>query len=158
MNIGSKLHYYLIITAFRILAYLPLSFLFLISEIITFFVYYLIRYRREVVFNNLRSSFPDLEISSIKRISRKYYRHLSVMIVENIYLRFVSKKSIKKRLILENKEVFDELFSSKKNIIIMLGHFGNWEFAGGLSSLIPYKGAAVYKKLSSPVFDKIYFG
>jgi KDO2-lipid IV(A) lauroyltransferase len=79
------------------------------------------------------------------------------MIVENIYLRFVSKKNIKKRLILEKKEVFDELFSSKKNMIIMLGHFGNWEFAGGLSNLIPYKSAAVYKKLSSPVFDKIYF-
>ncbi|MBI9067717.1 MAG: lysophospholipid acyltransferase family protein [Salinivirgaceae bacterium] len=157
MNIKNKIQYFFIIAAFHFLASLPLFLLFLISEVITFFVYYVIRYRREVVLNNLINSFPDLELSKIHRISRKYYRHLSVMIVENIYLRFISKKNIRKRLIFKNKELFDQLYESKKNVIIMMGHFGNWEFAGGLSNLIPYKGAAVYKKLSSPVFDKIYF-
>jgi len=79
------------------------------------------------------------------------------MIVENIYLRFATKRNFKHKIILENKQVFDELHALGKNVIIMLGHFGNWEYGAGLVRHLPFKGAAVYKKLSSPPFDKIYF-
>jgi KDO2-lipid IV(A) lauroyltransferase len=129
----------------------------LISEILTLFIFHIIGYRKKVVYNNLSNSFPEKSKKEIKHIARKYYRHLSVMIVENIYLRFISTEEMKNRLILENREIFDELYDSNRNIIVMLGHFGNWEFAGGVSNLIKYKGVAVYKKLSSGIFDKIYF-
>lgn len=152
-----KIKYVLILSGFRLLTLFPLSFLFLISELITFIVYFIIKYRRKVVLANLKNSFPDYNAEEIQRVSRKYYRHLSVMIVENIYLRFIPRKRIAKRLLIENKDLLDKLRKQNKNIILMLGHFGNWEFAAGLPNLIGYKGAAVYKKLSSKVFDKIYY-
>ncbi len=149
--------YYIILALFRVLTLLPLKLLFLISEIITFFVYHLIGYRKKVVLNNLQKSFPDKDKKELKHIARKYYRHLSVMIVENIFLRFVTKNNFNHRIKLENREVFDNLHKQGKNAIVMMGHLGNWEFASGLTRILPYSGVAVYKQLSSPAFDKIYF-
>jgi len=152
-----RIYYYFTLAIFRILTLLPLKLLFLISEIVTFFVYHIIGYRKNVVFGNLQKSFPEKDKKEIKHIARKYYRHLSVMIVENIFLRFVTKNNFNHRIILENPEVFDGLYKQGKNAIVMLGHLGNWEFAGGLTRILPFNGVAVYKQLSSPAFDKIYF-
>ncbi len=157
MSVFNQLIYLVTICWFRILTLLPLWLLFLLSEVITFLVYRVLKYRRKVVISNLTNSFPNRDSKEIHRIARKYFRHLSVMIVENIFLRFASDKSFNKRLTIDNTKLFDDLYKQKRNIIVMLGHFGNWEYGGGLTRLLPYKGAAVYKQLSSPVFDKIYY-
>lgn len=157
MNWKEKIGYYFILSSFKFLSLLPLKVLFLISELITFFVYHIIGYRKKVVFNNITNSFPNYTASEVKRVARKYFRHLSVMIVENIYLRFVSEAELKKRLIIENKELYHSLKEKNKSVVFMLGHFSNWEFAAALTRFIPFKGAAVYKRISSKIFDKIYF-
>lgn len=131
--------------------------MFLISELITFLVYRVIGYRRKVVFENLKKSFPQATSREIRHIARKYYRHMSVMMVENIFLRFEKLSKLEQHLVLENKELLMQLYQERKNVVFMLGHFGNWEMAGILARLLPYKFAAVYKQLSSEIFDKIYF-
>ena len=151
-----KIKYYLILGGFRFLSLLPFRISLFIAELITFIISYIVKYRRKVILQNLRNSFPNYTEKDIFRIMQKYYRHMSVMIIENIYLRFISKKTIDKRILVENKELFEELKAKNKHLILMLGHYGNWEYSAGLPSLIGYKGAAVYKKLSSKVFDKIY--
>jgi KDO2-lipid IV(A) lauroyltransferase len=157
MTTVQRIRYILVLATFRLLTLLPLKLLFLISELITFIVYRSIGYRKQVVLSNIQNSFPDYTIEKVKFVARKYYRHLSVMMVENIYLRFVSEKNFRKMLILDDSSLFDIFWKQKKSIIVMMGHFGNWEFGAGLIRLLPFKGAAVYKQLSDPVFDKIYF-
>lgn len=157
MSFLNKLLYAFVIFWFRLLAFLPIQLVFFLSELLTFIVYYIIGYRRKVVETNLKNSFPEKNEKEIERISRKYYRHLSVMIVENVFLRFVSKRKLNKRIEFENIELLEQFYENQKNIIIMLGHFGNWEYAACISRFSSYKSAAVYKKLTSPVFDKIYY-
>ncbi len=157
MIIKHQISFALVWVVFRLLTLIPLPILFLLSEGITFLVFRLLGYRRKVVFDNLQKSFPNYNAIKIKQIGRKYYRHLSVMMVENIYLRFTSKKQFEKRLFVKNPELFNRFFNEGKNVIVVLGHFGNWEFGSGIVQKIQHRGLAVYKKLSSPVFDRIYF-
>lgn len=157
MRLNQRIIYWLTLAVFRVLSLIPLKILFFISEGITFIVFRLIGYRREVVINNLIHSFPNRSMAEIKHIAYKYYRHLSVMMVENIYLRFAPIHKIKKRLIIEDKELLDRLYAKHKNVIVMTGHFSNWEIGSVLSQNFNFKCAAVYKKLSSPAFDKIYY-
>lgn len=157
MNSLNKLLYIFVIFGFRFLSLFPIKFVFFLSEILTIIVYHIIGYRRKVVRENLRKSFPEKSEREIEHISRKYYRHLSIMVVENIFLRFVSKRKMAKRIKFENIQLLDEYYKQRKNIIIMLGHFGNWEYGASISRFCSYKSAAVYKKLTSPVFDKIYY-
>lgn len=157
MKTLDKLFYYLVLVWFRLISLVPLKVLFLLSEVVTFLVYRLVGYRKKVVFQNLTNSFPERTPEDIKRIARKYFRHLSVMIVENMYLRFVPKKRFSSMLNIEDTTLLDRFYKENKNLIIMLGHFGNWEYGSVITNFTRYKGAAVYKKLSSSVFDKIYF-
>jgi KDO2-lipid IV(A) lauroyltransferase len=123
----------------------------------TFFIYTIFGYRKKVVFKNLRNAFPEKHEQEIKQIAKTFYKHLSSMIVENMFLRFASSKKIQKSVIVENIELFEELSMQGKNVIAMVGHLANWEFGSGVVPVLPFKGAVVYKKLSSAVFDKIYF-
>lgn len=157
MNASGKFFHFIVLAWFRLLTLLPLKVLFLFSEVLTFIVYRLVGYRKRVVFNNLQNSFPKQNNKQIKYVARKYFRHLSVMIVENMYLRFVSKKKFSSLLSVDDLALLEEFYKQGKNLIIMTGHFGNWEYGGLLTRHTKYMGAAVYKKLSSAVFDKIYF-
>lgn len=152
-----KIKHALILVSFRIFSMIPMPVLFLFAELITVVVHYVIGYRKKVIVKNLENSFPQCSQQEIKQITRKYYRHLSAMIIENICLRFITKNQIKKRVIIENPELFEQLKAKNKNIILITGHFGNWEYIAPLPRLMGYKGAAVYKKLSSKAFDKLYY-
>jgi len=157
MKRRNKVEYALLVSGIWLITRLPLKLLFLISEFITLLVYRVIGYRHAVVIENLHHSFPELPEKEIVHLARKYYRHLSVMIIENLYLRFVTEKQFVKRLEIEKREVFEQLYQKGKNIIVVMGHTGNWEFAAGMTRFISYRGAAIYKKLTSPAVDKLYF-
>ncbi len=156
MNTSQKIRHFFILLIFRLLSLLSLKVLYLISELLTFLIYHVIGYRKKVVYLNLSNSFPDWSDEKVKQIAKKYYRHMSAMMVENVYLRFIRKKDGERRVILENKSLFDELYQKNKNLVVMTGHFGNWEFFNLLPLITDYEELALYKKVSDPVFDQIY--
>lgn len=157
MNKKNRVIHLGILILFGTISIFPLKLQFLFSEVITFITYRLIGYRKKVVFQNLRASFPEKTPEEINHIARKYFRHLSVMIVENLNLRFISEKKMSQVIKLENEQLFLDLYAQKRNLIVMVGHLGNWEYGSAITRLIPYSGSAVYKKLSSDAFDKLYF-
>ena len=69
-----------------------------ISDIIYFFVYYCIGYRRKVVRMNLRNSFPNKSSEELKLIERKFYKTLCDYFVETIKMRTISEAEVKRRM------------------------------------------------------------
>ena len=116
----------------------------------------MIGYRKEVVFGNLRRSFPQKSEQEIKTIADGFYRHLCDVMVESFKTYTISKKEVKKRCPIINPEVFDQYLGNGKNLMVVTGHFGNWEWAA-LSTAIfsPYYMQAIYQPLSNPHFDKM---
>jgi KDO2-lipid IV(A) lauroyltransferase len=157
MTAIQKLQYFIILAIFRLFTLLPLGALYLFSRGFTFLIYTVFGYRKKVVFDNLQNAFTEKPESEIEQIAAKYYSHLSALIIENLYLRFAKHKSVERRISIENPEIFEELKGQGKNLILMLGHTGNWEYPAALFQSLPYTGAAVYKQLSNPAFDKVYY-
>ena len=60
----------------RFLAGAPLGFLYLISDIAYPILYYIIRYRRRLVRENLCGSFPENSPKDIDRIEKAFYHNL----------------------------------------------------------------------------------
>ncbi|MCB0644188.1 MAG: hypothetical protein KDC44_21240, partial [Phaeodactylibacter sp.] len=65
-----------------LLAHLPFWLLYRISDGLAFLLARVIRYRRKVVLENLRQSFPERPEQEIRRIAGAFYRHLSDLLVE----------------------------------------------------------------------------
>lgn len=152
----SNIGYYILFGIFWIIMLLPLRVLYLFSDILYFFSYYLIAYRKKVTLTNLKKSFPEKSFVEIRKIAKRFYRHLFDQFIESFKLLQMNEEQILKRFDYRNPEVLDELYSKGKSIITVFGHYGNWEWLASLPLVTKYKVLAIYKPLANSSFDKFF--
>ncbi len=136
------------------LSKLPLGVLYLFAD----FIYLLFRsiwpYRKKVIEENLQRSFPDKTPKEIRHIRNQFYRYLADLFVEGIKNFGISANELKSRLTLENPEVMHELLQKRKNILLVGGHYGNWEWViTGQALLFKQHAIGLGKPLSNSYFD-----
>ena len=158
MNV-SQLFVSLLYAFLWLVAWLPLGFLYIISDIIFSIVYCIARYRRKTVRKNLQNAFPDKPENEIHRIERRFYRHFCDYIIETIKLIHISQKTMRKRFEFKNLHVIDDFYRKNQNIILYLGHYGNWEWlifakAAQRNHHHEYRAYSVYHPLSNKAFDR----
>lgn len=140
-----------------LISLLPFWFLYLLSDAIFLLIYYIVGYRRKVVQENLLNSFPEKTQEERRSIEKKYFKYLADLTVETVKMITVSKKEIYKRVTSPNRELIAKYFSEGRNIMMALGHYGNWEMADLRMSLeIDKPLLVVYKPLTNDTFDKFF--
>lgn len=133
---------------------LPLPVLYVLSDLFFFLLFYFPGYRKAVVLKNLRNSFPDKSDREIRSIARAFYRHLSDSFIESFAIANMSKEEFGRRCIWKNPEVLDKYYKTRKGVISIFGHYGNWEWMSGLPLYTEMKVLAVYKPLKNIWFDR----
>lgn len=134
---------------------LPFRVLYFFSDIIYYILYYIIGYRKKVVFDNLSLAFPDKSEPEIKAISKKFFKHfVDVFGVEIIKSFTMPKQEMVRRYKPVNIELLNELEAKGKNAIIVGAHYANWEWIFSFNLSIKYDAYAVFKTLKNPYFDK----
>ena len=124
----------LLVIILRLLSYLPLGVLYWISDITAFLLAHVIKYRSEVIKRNLSHAFPDLNPQQQRILMREFYKYLSDQLVETIKLQRLTRDQLSKRIHYVNPELMNRLINEKKNIVILMGHCGNWEWAGAATA------------------------
>lgn len=153
VKLGDRLVFYIVI---KPLSYLPLSLLFFFSNVTYFLTYYLVKYRRKVVRQNLTNAFPDKNMSEIVKIEKGFYRHFTDFIFESIKSISISEQEVLKRTAIKNPELLDELYDQGKNVLILCGHYNNWEFyALSLPKKLKHDSYSLYQPLKNTFFDRI---
>lgn len=148
----SALLYYLVI---KPISLLPFPLLYAFSDFMFFIFYYLTPYRKKLVTDNLSRSFPEKSKDEILEIRKEFYRYFCDIVVESLKLFSAQPESISRRIKLINPEVLEKFYEQKKSLVLVTGHYANWEWpAITLSMLSKYKGSGVYKKLSNKFFDE----
>ncbi len=148
-----KLLYILTYPILWLLSKLPLRILYIKSTALYFLVYYIIGYRKKVVKDNLALVFPDKDQAERNRIVKEFFKHLCDIIVETIKAFTISEKEIRKRFVVTNVEILDRYYQNNQSILLMAGHYCNWEWSGILNKLMQHQAHAVYKPLDNKQFD-----
>ena len=139
------------------LSLLPLEKLYYLSNFIFFLIYYLFGYRKKVVLDNLRRSFPEKDENEIHQLAKKFYVHLADLVVESIKLFSISKEEIISRYKFINPELLDRYYDQKKSLIIAGSHYNNWEMAAvGLNTQMKHQAAGIYTPMTNPYFERIF--
>jgi len=134
---------------------LPMRILHGISDILYFFLYYLIGYRKKIVRYNLKLAFPEKSNDELLRIEKKFFHHFVDIFVEMIKSFAISEKEIKRRVIFKNREVVNDFYKKNKSVIVVTGHYANWEWSGlYMGKVIDHPSYGVYKKMRNRFFDK----
>jgi KDO2-lipid IV(A) lauroyltransferase len=145
--------FYLIYPFIYLIASLPFGMLYGFSN----FLYYVVRltgYRKEVVLKNLKNSFPEKSEKEINQICEAYYRYLCDLILETLKTLKTTEKEARKHCVFHNAEWLDKLHEERKSILIVMGHHGNWEWAGPSFTLnTKYQLVVIYRPLSNPYFE-----
>ena len=157
MNLKTKAGYYYLRTLTWIIQIFPLRFHHMMSDLLFPLIYYVIRYRRKVVFNNLTNSFPEKSKYEINLIAKKFYRNFLDSFIETLYFDRISEKEIKKRLTILNLELLEQFLFQKRPVVLALGHYNNWEWNCSWPLHSKYKGYVIYKKLTNKSFDLFYY-
>ncbi len=140
-------------------AYLPLRAMYVLSDIAFLLVYYVARYRRRVVDDNLAQCFPDMDQKARAAIRRQFYRNFCDTFVEAVKLLHISDKEICQRMQFENTALIDELLSQGKSVAVYFSHCGNWEWAPSVTlHTTHHQGVEycqVYRPLRNHAFDAL---
>jgi KDO2-lipid IV(A) lauroyltransferase len=139
------------------LSYVPLWILYYGSDFILFIVYYVIGYRKSVVFQNLSNSFPDKSELEIKQIQKKFFIHLCDLIMENIRLFSMPLDELKRRFKIPDTQILDNYYKQKRSVILVGGHYNNYELAAiAFDVCSPHQAIGIYSPLSNKFFDRIF--
>lgn len=149
--------YYVVYSFLWLVSLLPFRVLYFIGDGIYLLVYYVLKYRRDVVMNNLAIAFPEKTEKERTRIAKQFYHNLIDTFIETLKFITISKTQINKRSTGEY-DLLNKLIEQGKSVHIMAGHQFNWEFANLLYSLnlkTPFVG--VYMPIANKHLDKIFY-
>jgi len=149
--------FYLLLPLILLVSYSPFWILYRVSDLLYFLIYYVIGYRKSIVRRNLEKSFPDYDKGQIRKISRSYYQYLCDLMVESLKTITWKEHHVKNRVKMNNVELLDSLYKENRSVLIVMGHLGNWEWAGPCFSLnCKHQLFVVYHPLSNPYFEKLF--
>jgi len=128
----------------KLTARLPFWVIWGMADIFYVLLYYVVRYRRNVVHENLVRSFPEKSPEEIRKITKKFYHHLSDLGLETIKFNQMTEKQIDERLIVHDLDIYEEYYNQGKSIVLLGQHHNNWEWSGSIQRYIKAQYLVVY--------------
>ncbi|MGP1477282.1 MAG: lysophospholipid acyltransferase family protein [Phocaeicola sp.] len=152
--------YYILYGVGYLISLLPLTVLYLFSDLLFYLVYYIIRYRRKIVRKNLTSAFPNKDAFTLLRIEKNFYHWFCDYIVETIKMFSASKEWMQKHMTFSGiDEMAERMQKEDKNFCFLyLGHYCNWEWIASFAYWAPdwMSCTQIYHPLYSKAFDKLF--
>ncbi len=124
--------YYILFGVWYVVSLLPMWFLHAVSSIVSIILFHVIRYRRRVVHENIKSSFPKLSPRKRWMIERRCYTHFCDLMVESVKFFSISEWNMKRRMRFKGIELLEESFRNGRSCGVYLGHYGNWEWISSM--------------------------
>ena len=129
------LTYLLFYPLIKLISLQPFFVVYKISDFINFLLYKVFKYRLKTVRKNLKLVFPDKDEKELRDIEKGFYEHFSDITIESIKAYGMSKNQMMKRYTYENIDVLRKIQKKKKNIILLLGHYSNFEWMLSIGSV-----------------------
>ncbi|MEQ9064615.1 MAG: lysophospholipid acyltransferase family protein [Vicingaceae bacterium] len=113
-----------------LISLLPFRLLYILSDLVNFILFDMFRYRRDIIKGNLERSFPEKSWSEIAQIQKKFHRYFCDLTFETFKTLTISEAQVKKRVQYTCSKLFSHYAEKGQSVIIVMGHYGNWELAG----------------------------
>ena len=141
----------------KLLSYIPFRVMYILSDVLFYVLYYVVRYRRKIVRRNLTESFPEKDGQEIKRIEKKFYRYFTDQVLESCKMATISPEEMSRRMRFTNIEEANAVLREGKTISLYMGHYGNWEWVSSIPLCIAEGVTCVqiYHKLRNENMDKL---
>lgn len=143
---------------FKAISRLPRRAAYALASGVAFLARDVVRYRRKVILENLRNSFPEKSDKEIRKIAREYYDFLADYFVETAAMISMSAEEMMSRMRFENIEAVERCLRRGQPVSLYLGHFGNWEWCASIPLHLsaPCEAMEVYHPLENKDADEAF--
>jgi KDO2-lipid IV(A) lauroyltransferase len=159
-NLLQGLFYYITLPFIYLLAILPFPLLYLLSDFVYILLYHMLGYRRKVVRQNLIKSFPEKKGKEIQQIEKRFYRYFCDLFLETFKTLCISKEKMVGhcRFEPETLAIFQKLADENQSFMVVMGHFGNWEWGGNTFSICcKHQLYVIYHPLTNKYFNGLIY-
>jgi KDO2-lipid IV(A) lauroyltransferase len=137
------------------LSLLPFPVLYALSDILCILMYHVVGYRKKVVMENLKNSFPNKSKKERTEIAKNFYRHFCDITLESLKMFTISEEDARKRMVYFDTHIPRKYADQGKSLIVAMSHYNNWEMvAVTVDQQTEQQALAIYKPLTNPYFDK----
>ena len=149
--------YYIVYGFLWLVSLLPLRVLYVLADGIYGLLFYVFKYRKKVVMNNLQIAFPEKTEKERTKIAKKFYHNLVDYFIETIKMISIPGKRLNKRVI-SNTKVINDFYASGRSIQVHIGHNFNWEWGNDVFvRQTPFKFLGIYMPITNKVFDRLFY-
>lgn len=150
--------YFITLPFIYLLSLLPFPILYGFSDLFYIILFRILGYRKKVTFQNLQNAFPEKSGAEIRKLRARFYRYFCDLFLETFKTLSISKAVMLRHCTMTQpaQEIFEKYQQAGQNVIIVMGHFGNWEWAGNSFSLCCRQQLFVlYHPLRNPYFNRL---
>ncbi len=118
------------------------------------------RRHRRIACEHLRLSFPDWSERRIERIARKSMYNMAYLALEVLFTpRLITPNRWSRHIRLKNTaEAIRLLVRQETGMILLTGHFGNWEVLGYMMATLGFPTVSVARPLDNPYINEFIMG
>ncbi|MBT4293166.1 MAG: lipid A biosynthesis acyltransferase [Cryomorphaceae bacterium] len=140
----------------KFISILPFGIVYKVSDILSFLLHKVFKYRLKTVKKNLNLAFPNKSNSEIESIEKKFYNHFADISIESIKAYGMSEAQMKNRYRYDNIEELEKIQKKNKNIILICGHYSNFEWLLSVGYSAKGNGYGIYTPMSNKYFDRLF--
>lgn len=133
------------------LSLLPRWVLYGLTDLMYLLTYHVLGYRKRVIADNLQRCFPQKSAQEQEQIARTFSRHLCSMFAEWVWYSCRPERDLQARVRYEGLEILQQHHRDGRAVLLVMGHYGNWEVLNTLTPHTPYDFYAVYKEQTNAV-------
>ncbi|MDQ6886505.1 MAG: lysophospholipid acyltransferase family protein [Gemmatimonadota bacterium] len=110
--------------------------------------------RRPVVERQIAAAFPGLDDDEVQRIARESYAHLGRVTIETALLHRRGRQGVLDMVEqVDGWDVIEGALALGRGVILVTGHFGNWELAAAYVAARGVPIDVVVRGMNNPLFD-----
>jgi KDO2-lipid IV(A) lauroyltransferase len=135
---------------------IPIGVCYRLADGLAWLAYQIDRRHRQVALENLRHAFGDAWTDAERdRVVRAVYRHFLRMVMEMLHIpRALHLETWRDHVELGGQGPILDRFLDGGPMILVTGHFGNWEMMGYLFGLYGFPSSTIYRPLDNPYLDR----
>lgn len=119
-------------------------------------LFHVLRVRRSVVLEQLRMAFPEKNDEEILRIAKESYVNICTTFSELFWAPKLELERMVREVRFVNFEVMREAHARGRGVILLTGHYGNWEWIPHyMLHLSGFNGAAIVRPMQNSHVDQL---
>ncbi|MBI3765706.1 MAG: lysophospholipid acyltransferase family protein [Ignavibacteriales bacterium] len=135
---------------------LPLKSAQRLGSFIGWLAYILLSSRRHIALDNLQHAFPEKSEAERRAIALGSFRNYGITLMELLWLPNLDDTQLRKLITPANLEVIEQGYSRGKGMVMLSGHFGNWELiAFGMAYLSGHPFTIIVQTQSNRLVDEV---